>query len=81
LVYIGLVVIQSGGTTIHFRGFIKTDNLGTYNNSTAIGQSATITEVIKWFWDNGGSLSVLIPSTNTSALIVSGGVSVGRLWS
>jgi hypothetical protein len=26
------------GTTIHFRGSDKTDNLGTYNNSTAIGQ-------------------------------------------
>jgi hypothetical protein len=28
----------------------------------------------------GSSLSVLIPSTNTSALTVSGGVSVGRLY-
>jgi hypothetical protein len=50
---------------------------GTYNNSTAIGTGATITASNQMvLGTSGSSLSVLIPSTNTSALIV-GGVSVG----
>lgn len=54
----------------------KTDNNGTYNNSTAIGQSATITasnQIV--LGTTGTSVSVVIPSTNSTALTVGGGVS------
>jgi hypothetical protein len=67
------------GVTIHLSGSDKTDNGRTYNNSTIAGTGATITASNQMvLGTSGSSLSVLIPSTNTSALI-SGGVSVGRL--
>jgi hypothetical protein len=65
------------GVTIHLWGD-KTDNLGTYNNSTtARNRSNNNRSNQMVLGTTGSSLSVLIPSTNTSALIVSGGVSVG----
>jgi hypothetical protein len=53
---------------------------GTYNNSTNRNRTAITASNQMVLGTSGSSLSVLIPSTNTSALIVSGGVSVGRLW-
>jgi hypothetical protein len=44
-----------------------------------VGTGATIT-ASQMVLGTSEFFSVLIPSTNTSALIVSGGVSVGRLW-
>jgi hypothetical protein len=61
-----------------FRDQTKTNNGGSYNNSTALGAGATITDSNQLVIQTTNALqNVVIPSTNATALTVGGGVSIG----